>query len=508
MSTRAVIVALLIALALGAVALYVSTGKKPAAPGVIPEGARILDFDPATVRAIRITRDGDVQLVERTGADSGWRLVIGPDNPAAPDWPLETERVTNLLRFLVSTRARAEPDPGATLAPVTTQVQIEHTGGAWEKLELSGRTLGGVGLVNITLSDQPGKPPLRALTDDGLHRAMMDPGPRAWRQVALFPGIGPEVSRIHLENQDRSMTLARIDGKWRLREPVGAPTDPAEIHKLFSTLSELRISDFYDERPPDPALTSLEKPLARLGVETDTRILSTDPGKAEDVGAISTRTSSQQVLIGSPSDSQALHRYAHIGTPGRTVSIIAAGITQALFDPARYISRRTTDTLPADIGGIIIEPIESAAGAPAPPAGSRFTRVLDHWTQESPAGEQNVLPTEGLRAVADLLRFLTTIEAATVSLAPPPSYTQVGRLTLLSLGGAPLGDELRIGAAEGNSLVIHTVERPGSPGVYRGFPSAQTPPLLAALASSGRAAVEAKVPPKPPEQPGGDEVFK
>jgi hypothetical protein len=80
-------------------------------------------------------------------------------------------------------------------------------------------------------------------------------------------------------------------------------------------------------------------------------------------------------------------------------------------------------------------------------------------------------------------------------------------MTLLSLGGGPLSGDLEIGAAEGNSLVIHTVERPGQPGVYRGYPGAQTPALLAALAATGRGAVAEKAPVKP--APAGEgEVIK
>src|SRR6478609_7093019 len=99
MSTRAVIVALIVALALGGAAWYITTAPRTAPPGVIPEGARIVEFDPATVRSIRVTRPGEpVELVRRIEGTSDWELVIGSGTSGAAAWAMDTSRVTNLLR--------------------------------------------------------------------------------------------------------------------------------------------------------------------------------------------------------------------------------------------------------------------------------------------------------------------------------------------------------------------------------------------------------------------------
>jgi hypothetical protein len=86
MSTRAVIVALVVALLLGGAAWYVTTAGTRAVPrGVVQEGARVLEFDPATLRTVRVSRPSEpAELVRRVEGTPDWELVIGPDTPGAP----------------------------------------------------------------------------------------------------------------------------------------------------------------------------------------------------------------------------------------------------------------------------------------------------------------------------------------------------------------------------------------------------------------------------------------
>jgi hypothetical protein len=330
--------------------------------------------------------------------------------------------------------------------------------------------------------------------DDQIHNAFRQPGPRAWRSTVIMPSMGPEVSRIRLTNNDLTMRLARLEGKWVLQVPVAAPADPARVAKLIGTLGAMRITSFVDnagESAPGSDVTGLETPLAVIVGETDRRVLSTDPDKPEDV---TVRTETTEVLIGNPADSAAQTRYASIGRGGPVVVISGAGLVRELFDPVEYVSRRAVQTPSMDIGMIVLEPVATAgsgaalpvaegtpggeaATAPAPTLPTRvFRRDLDKWKEVAKGAEVSLDDTMS-KAMGEFLKFMTSEEAASVAFQAPAVWSDQGQLVIGSIAGTPL-ETVTIGATDGANLGVRTSGLDGKGSVYRWYPREKVPPML------------------------------
>jgi hypothetical protein len=84
------------------------------------------------------------------------------------------------------------------------------------------------------------------------------------------------------------------------------------------------------------------------------------------------------------------------------------------------------------------------------------------------------------KAMADLLRFLTTEEAVSVALQAPVVWKDEAQLVVGSLSGTPL-ETVVIGATDGANLGIRTGSTSGAGSVYRWFPRDKVPGMLVTL---------------------------
>ncbi len=485
MSTRAVIISLIVAIALGAGALYLIGRPGSKAPSdVVPIGANVLQIVPSTVRSITVSRpDGGTDEVRVAGTPGEWELVMhGPGRSAAGTvWSLGTARGNSIVRVLAEMRAVAEPDPQAALGDDATTVEISTDDGTKHTLRLAGRTLGGQGLVAV---DGPGAGPThrRAIVDDGIHNVFRNPGPRGWRETAVFPGLDVNVSRFRLENgKDQRIALSRLSNHWRVTEPVVAPADPKALESLVAALGSLTIVDFLDGKTPDPASTGLEKPTASILIERDR-------GPAANSAAGATQTDRREVTLGALSDSTGQRLYAAIGVAGarRVVTVDASGVAKLTLKASAFISPHATEVVAADIGSIVLERYDApkrAGAAPPPPAsaadataGQRFKLTLDKWVEMQPDGKESMLAEADVKAVKELIAFLTGFTAPTISTDKPEGYTGVGRISLLSLGDAPL-DTLEYGTTADRRFALRS-DAGGSASVYRIYPMERAPALL------------------------------
>lgn len=516
MSTKAVIIALVVALVLGIGAyLVLQPGAKPVAKAdVFGKGEQVFKIEPGAVNVIEIeSSSGERQIIRRAQGGSsmpGYSLTVtrqSADN--APAWPLEDGRVSSLLRKLKETPSLDAPDEKSEIDADATRVTIREDSGAVTHFLLADRLLGGKGLIKVipgtsgdslTLSELRARPGKLALVDDTIHNVFRNPGPRGWRETLALRSVGPEVSRIHLINEDLSMRLSRLEGRWNVIEPVGAPADATAVGRLIDTLGALQITGFLDGADaasvvPGDDLTGLDNPRAVVTAETDRRVIETDPAKPG--GDVSIKTETHELLIGKPAGTDALTRYARLGKNGPVVVISARGLVRELFDPAGYVSKKVVQAPAADIGMLVLErsnlvpDLATAPGAPAPPPvepfGRVFRRDLDRWKEVTGATE-TALDDNMTKAVADVLKFLTSDDATSLALGSPAVWREQGRLVVGSLGGAPI-DTIVLGGSDSADLVVRTGE--GKNVVYRSYQRDRVPALLLAVMPRPTEAVKA-----------------
>lgn len=520
MSTRSVVIWLLIAVAMGVAAVVLLRGgtlrsvspSSNSSVATIPAGERILAFSPGDVTRI-VIEGGDPnaprQVLERPTITSGtlstdaeWRLAIEPSLPGAfapPPWPLDSAQMQPLLRVLSETRSIAAPSADASLGqrPVAIRLTIR---GAIVTLKLAERTIAGSGLIEIESTDSlasPNPAVRRAVVDDKLHAVFTQPGPRAWRVRTPAAAIAPEASRITLDNTKQKLALAKVDGRWLMREPVSTPADPGAVQRLIAQLSRITVADFLDAGPSGS--TGLERPVASLTIEVDRRTLPKD--SAEPV----ITTESFAMTIGGPADASNARLFASVNDE-RTVLLESRTLQPLSTDAAQYVWPHPTRAAPADVGRI---ELSSIGVPPLPPGPSDRTlrRGPNRWVQILADNSELALVDKDKSDADALVAFLTGGDrsafspsgqtpaaplpenaAPTIELVAPLSSRPIGTITIRSLAGDVLEtiDILALGTG------VFTL-RTGS--VWRTYTAAQAPNLLRDFVSTARIADQ------PPAEP-------
>jgi hypothetical protein len=74
---------------------------------------------------------------------------------------------------------------------------------------------------------------------------------------------------IVLEYPDRSITLAKVDGSWKITSPRELEADPAAVQNLLKATAEAEEKRVADEKPADVAKFGLSPPAATIRVELE-----------------------------------------------------------------------------------------------------------------------------------------------------------------------------------------------------------------------------------------------
>lgn len=519
MSIKAVIAWLIVALCLGLASLWLlrtdkglgsSTSGSSASLAI---GDRVLEILPSSVIGVSVATPGQPTFtIERApqgqsplGMDADWLMRSNPQPAASgtgaastiplgrsvPAWPIVPTQMQALLRKITEARAIAIPQQDLLVGPKATTVVLTTSSGTYT-LVFADRRLAGSGLVTISSSLDPTKT-RRALINDELHAVFTQPGPVAWRETTPLSGIAEAAARLRLENDQQRITLARIEGRWNMIEPVGAPADAAAVQRTLAALGRVQIVNFLDEGlPANAGSTGLDAPIARISVDIDERTLK--PGSSET--EVKTRT--LNIAIGTPLDASGTRVYASINQD--TPVVLDAKTLQALSTmPMAYVWPHAIRFQPADIGGISISVPEAADRAAID---RRFRRLDTRWTLIRSGGDEAALADRDQREVENVLNFLTgtskigpsvdpsglaqpgsTGAGAQMSILAPNGYTPIGRLVLSSLAGSPLYD-LEFGSVTPETITLKSGNASNT--VYRTFPLASTPQLLVDVVMRGR----------------------
>jgi hypothetical protein len=507
MSSKATLIWLVLALAMGAAALFLLKGPgKSSADNAVKVGDPVLTFDPAKLHTIRIQHpDGSSETIDRRDSQ-GWAMVVkvaGRDLPPVDPsdgragWPVPDTRIQGLVRHLLDAKARALPAADNAIGAQPTVVVLELQGSQPITLKLADRSLGGLALIEVSQPQPAGASLTRAIIDDQIHAFFRGTAPREWRDRTAISGLSMDCSRITLAN-DRNdrIALGKVDGLWSLREPFGSPGDPASIQRLLQIVSSVQIVDFLDQGVPGGS-TGLEKPAAKLVIETDVR------GEANTPAKVNLR----ELTIGGPADSRGDRVFAALGEK-HVVIIDARAIAELKLDPAAYAWRHPTRLNPADIGVIVLEreepPTPAASSATAAQSGKVLQRSLGRWVQVQPDGKELAMSPGEQKSVDELLAFLCGPTAGTSPADPskagvtptiagsaPEGYLAGGSIKLLSVGSRPL-DSLEISRLNAGKVTIRTA------GVYRTYAGEQVHPLIIELAT---APVRRDTPDAPMQEP-------
>jgi hypothetical protein len=267
--------------------------------------------------------------------------------------------------------------------------------------------------------------------DAAIAEMLVDTGIRAWRSPAALPGLGMDASRISVRGHaGGEVSLARIQGRWALREPFAEPADPEAVHRLLALLAAVRVEDFCDSGAP--ADTGLDKPAATLIIETDSR----------DAAGRST-TMRQTVSVGRAADVAGRTVIARLERSGEaafadTVILHGEQLAAINADPMHYVARRALQADPSEVGQLSVRRVLVEGSC----AVVGFRRTLDGW--ETRCGEEawRVASADDVKLATSLVDLLATTPAEMVTrrgTTEESAASAAATVEASSLGGTPIG---------------------------------------------------------------------
>ncbi len=384
MSRNALIVALLLAVTLGGVALLLLTSQ-PTSPTAAQPSPLFDDLNPALVAELGV----DDQQFAR-GPDGNWRHQ--PSN-----WPADNQRILAILRALASFQgAPSEAPPDAEAIPVVASSEGARE---WRARVLRGSVAGNVRVATDDAVLAAESPLLRLVTARS---------PEEWLQTAAAPLLpANQASRLTIRHEEleQHVALARVAGVWRLIAPIEAPADDEAVNRALAGIAELRIERFLDDAaqatPPLPFTIEIEHDV---------------PG-VDEAGGPTRLVRTWSLGIGRPADAAARRRQARLAPPAadpRLAIIDGQPLARVALNAPYYIARNALQLPDPDLQSITIIPSDGEA--------TTFTRTRGSWQQPNTPGEAPSSPAPA-RRIADLMSLLRDTPGVPRLTADPEALT-------------------------------------------------------------------------------------
>lgn len=234
------------------------------APGVATElTATYLDFvnrtlfalDPAAIVGLQRQQGNDVLELARQGET--WQLV--KPTTARADGPT-LDRLVEQLARLRALRVAAYPLKDAKALGLDAPAAVLT-------LRLTGAEKGEHTLKIGKVADeasgdrfaQANDSPVAAVLPGALARQLLAPAVQFRdRTLARFA----DADRILLERGPRKVVFAKIDGTWKMTEPIAAEAEQADLEDFLNALARLRADELVADKPADLKPYGLDKPEA------------------------------------------------------------------------------------------------------------------------------------------------------------------------------------------------------------------------------------------------------
>jgi hypothetical protein len=220
----------------------------------------ILKLDPATIQQLSRTL-GDARLEAVKENDGSWRLHK-PAERAADEQTLRelTEQLSKLRAARVAAYPFKDLKEFGLDKPAAVVTLRESAAGGTKVVDHAlkiGKAVGDGSADRFALRE--GSSMVGVLPGALVNRLLADPIKFQSRELARFP----DADRMALERGPRKATFAKVDGTWKLTEPVKAEAEQLDLEDFLNGLARLRADELVAEKPADLQPFGLDKPLAR-----------------------------------------------------------------------------------------------------------------------------------------------------------------------------------------------------------------------------------------------------
>jgi hypothetical protein len=217
----------------------------------------VLDLDPANVSALlRQMGKDNLEVVKR---DEGWQIVKPTEQPG------DDKTMQDLLRLLTQKARRVAAYPAQDVKPFGLDEPA-----AVVTLRLAaadGKTTEHVVKIGKPADEKEGKERFAQVQGSSivlvlpaaLSRELLA-GPLGFRNRTLARFI--DADRAILERGPRKAVFAKVDGTWKLVEPLEAEAEHTELENLINVVAKLQASELVAEKPSEADLKryGLDKP--------------------------------------------------------------------------------------------------------------------------------------------------------------------------------------------------------------------------------------------------------
>ncbi|RMD63005.1 MAG: DUF4340 domain-containing protein, partial [Planctomycetota bacterium] len=297
---------------------------------------------------------------------------------------------------------------------------------------------------------------LLSLLDEAVAALFTNPGPREWRSRTALPETGAETSEVTITRHDQTLRLKRINGDWRILQPVRADADDALVRQLVDLVRAVRIEDFEDDpSPEDLQVAAMDHPVMTIAATREVRTVQPD-------GQVRIEPRTSLLVVGGKGDLEGRTRFARAGSSSPLLLIAVSDELERLEpDPLAYASRTAVTVQPANVGMLTLRDAKGEQG---------FRRDADGWVKLQADGSRS--PTDA-EAVEATLTFLSSRLASDVLLADDDAWSAPdSTITLYDFADGPL-TTLALRRLDNGQLAVRAGD------VELRYPASQLPALLA-----------------------------
>lgn len=247
------------------------------------------------------------------------------------------------------------------------------------------------------------------VVDFDLVATLQAPGD-ALRDRGVFELNGGRIERLGVQSARRNLELERVEGEWKLTQPVAAKADEQAANKLIDIVLGLRAGNFLSESPERLVEYGLDKPalLVRVWIsepEATTTAPATAPATSTaTAGAPAVKTAERVLALGRSAGGEV---YAKLQNSPSVFTLPASVLKDLQVDATELRQRKLLDVQQDLVAGVDVQ---------TPAGKASLKKKDDQWTMVEPqSGKANE------KQVDDLLGALSALQAESFEDAAAPA---------------------------------------------------------------------------------------
>jgi hypothetical protein len=263
----------------GVAVLDAATGRTLAQTALDYVNRNVLKFDAAAAQSLQ--RQAGPEVLEVVKKDDGWRL-LKPVEERADDKAVQDllAQIGNLRALRIAAYPLKELPPFGLDSPAAVvTIKLTGNGKPAEHVIRVGKVADGTD----RFAQVDGQPVAAVLPAALAERLLAGPLAFRDRNLARFA----DADKARLERGPRQAVFARVDGTWKLTEPLQGDADQDQLDDFINSLAKLRADALVAEKPGPEELKKygLDRPEARWRLESgDKEVLNLLVGNAEENG--------------------------------------------------------------------------------------------------------------------------------------------------------------------------------------------------------------------------------